>query len=542
MNPVWPWGGHRRFAYDLVRWMRPARIAELGVHWGTSFFTFAQAVKDGRMKGAELIGVDTFEGEEHAGHYGPEVLETVQRIVSQHFARQTITLHRMYFRDALATVADESLDLLHIDGLHTFEAVKDDFESWLPKLAPEGVVLFHDVAPDTGYGSTDYWNRITTQHPGFAFEHSWGLGVLFPKGDSLLQRLRLDGLDDKLVAYTALAKAERAGRELIDVGEMARERLETVKKQGEKNAELRQQLADLREATVSAEVHRQAVTRAETAAALAKQRLEAVQKQSELIRQRDGRIESLTGQIETARKLSQERLEALNQACARAVEAERAGAKLGSRAGAAEAARDELRGRVGDLHERVKVQDERLAELREAGRASVQRNDDLRKSNDVLRDNNAEFREQNAALREKLAAEREAGERLREQLEATRAAHAAIDGQLADLAAHVAALVGSQDRTRKESAGKLAELAAAVEQARRAGEAAAATLAGRMSRIDVDADLLAMRAEHLEEVVGQHRTQLGETDARGGGEAEWLTGEAASPATPGPPKRRPRNS
>ncbi|MBK7403425.1 MAG: class I SAM-dependent methyltransferase [Phycisphaerales bacterium] len=161
MNPVWPWGGHRRFAYDLVRWMRPARVAELGVHWGTSFFTFLQAVKDGRMAATEVVGVDTFEGEDHAGHYGPEVFDTVNRIIAESFPKQQIRLHKSLFCDALPHVADESVDLLHIDGLHTYDAVSEDFETWLPKLAPEGIILFHDVAPGTGYGSSEFWKELS---------------------------------------------------------------------------------------------------------------------------------------------------------------------------------------------------------------------------------------------------------------------------------------------------------------------------------------------------------------------------------------------
>jgi len=529
MNPVWPWGGHRRFAYDLARWMRPTRITELGVHWGTSFFTFAQAMKDGRMKNTELIGVDTFEGEDHAGHYGPEVLETVQRIVREYFPKHKIKLHQMFFADALGTVDDESIDLLHIDGLHTFEAVKEDFETWLPKLAPEGVVLFHDVAPDTGYGSTDYWNQIIEEYPGFAFEHSWGLGVLFPKGDSRLEQLRKQGFDDKLIAYPALAKAERSAIELRDVGEMARQRLETITKQGEQNEELRQRLAELREATVPRETHTQDVkraeTRAEAAEQLARERYEAIKNQTEMIRQRDGQIKRLTGQLESAQTMAEERLDLLNKACARAAQAENRVTNLEPRVASAEAARDELRGRIEDLRERVKVQDERLLEQREARKTAQQRNDDLRKQNETQRERFDVLQERNADLREKLATKTATIEHLRIATAAAETSQKAIEQHLADMAEHVAALANSHARDRKASAEQLEKLASAVEQARRAGEGAADTLARRLTRLDTDTELLGIRAEHVEEIVARQRDQLKRSRTTTTKEEDWLTGE-----------------
>jgi hypothetical protein len=503
MHPVWPWGGHRRFAYDLVRWMRPARIGELGVHWGTSFFAFAQAVKDGRMPGTELVGVDTFEGEDHAGRYGPEVFETVQRVVREHFPRQTITLHKMFFRDALARVEDGSLDLLHIDGLHTFEAVKDDFESWLPKVAPEGVVLFHDVAPDTGYGSTDFWNQLIGQHPGFAFEHSWGLGVLFPKGDARLARLRAEGLDDKLIVYPALARAERAGHEIRDLGRMAKERLETITKQGELNTELRKQLAELRASTVASAAHERIVSRAEAAERLAKERYEVMQKQSQLIGQRDDRIGALGRQLEAAQNLAVERLEAIKQANARLGAVQAAAAKTEVRAAGAEAARDELRARV-------RAQEEQGAEQRRGADAA---------------------REQQAVLREKLAAaETELAILRRQGAESAAALRRSLD----DMAAHLAAMLGAQQRRGEESAARLAELSGAFEGARRAVQAAAELMSRRIGRLDTDAELLSMRAEHLESVVSGLR-ERGPEHAEAA--EDWLTGRAR-----GEQERSPRRS
>jgi predicted O-methyltransferase YrrM len=35
-------------------------------------------------------------------------------------------------------------DLVFIDAVHSYEAVRDDLYAWSPKLAPEGVLAFHD--------------------------------------------------------------------------------------------------------------------------------------------------------------------------------------------------------------------------------------------------------------------------------------------------------------------------------------------------------------------------------------------------------------
>ena len=170
------WAEHIPFAFWIMQSLQPACLVELGTHYGVSYFAFCKAVKNMQLP-TRCFAVDTWTGDEHAGFYDDDVFARVESN-NEPFAEFS-TLYRLSFDEAAMLFANRSIDLLHIDGLHTYEAVKHDFENWLPKISDKGVVLFHDIAvKEKDFGVYRFWEELKLQYASFEFEHGYGLGVL----------------------------------------------------------------------------------------------------------------------------------------------------------------------------------------------------------------------------------------------------------------------------------------------------------------------------------------------------------------------------
>jgi hypothetical protein len=171
------WHEHVSFGHWGVQALRPRIIVELGTHNGVSFASFCAAVRHYELP-TRCFAVDTWEGDAHAGQYDEDVYLNLLQFVEGNFG-SFATLMRCLFDEALERFANGSIDLLHIDGLHTYDAVKHDFESWLPKMSERGVIFFHDTdISSADFGVWKLWEEISPRYPHFKFTHSAGLGVL----------------------------------------------------------------------------------------------------------------------------------------------------------------------------------------------------------------------------------------------------------------------------------------------------------------------------------------------------------------------------
>jgi hypothetical protein len=171
------WIEHVPFGMYMIDLLRPASIVELGTRNGVSYSAFCQAVLRLGIE-AHCVAVDSWHGDAHTGSYGPTVLQDLRRHHDPLYGGFSRLLQTT-FDEAAATIPDGSVDLLHIDGFHRYEASRHDFETWLPKLSRRGVVMLHDVSErGRDFGVWKFWEEISHRHPSFAFRHGHGLGIV----------------------------------------------------------------------------------------------------------------------------------------------------------------------------------------------------------------------------------------------------------------------------------------------------------------------------------------------------------------------------
>jgi hypothetical protein len=171
------WTEHAPFGMLLMELAKPKVFVELGTHAGVSYCAFCQAVKQLALP-TRCFAIDTWEGDKHSKEYPAEVYDKLREYHDPLYGSFS-TLLKKTFDQSVNDFADGSIDLLHIDGLHTYDAVKHDFDTWRSKLSDAAVVLFHDTAETRGdFGVHRLWAEIAPQHRHFNFEHTHGLGVL----------------------------------------------------------------------------------------------------------------------------------------------------------------------------------------------------------------------------------------------------------------------------------------------------------------------------------------------------------------------------
>jgi hypothetical protein len=176
VSPI-SWVEHIPFAFYLVDLLRPSLFVELGVHSGNSFCGFCQAI-DFLNSPCKAYGIDSWEGDPHAGVYCDAILAKLDRYVDRHY-HHFAQLLKMTFDEGRCRFTDGSIDLLHIDGYHSYEAAKHDFSTWLPKMSNRGVVVLHDTFVRRGdFGVWKLLDELSRDYTVLNVNYGFGLAMV----------------------------------------------------------------------------------------------------------------------------------------------------------------------------------------------------------------------------------------------------------------------------------------------------------------------------------------------------------------------------
>lgn len=71
------------------------------------------------------------------------LIESAFREMAKNY--DNIEIIRDYSHNACKSIQDKSLDLVYIDGEHSYSAVKQDIQHWVPKIKSGGFISGHDI-------------------------------------------------------------------------------------------------------------------------------------------------------------------------------------------------------------------------------------------------------------------------------------------------------------------------------------------------------------------------------------------------------------
>jgi predicted O-methyltransferase YrrM len=122
---------------------RPKVIVEIGTAAGGTFYCLSQVADPGAL----LVSIDFFGGAYGGGQtnieckffstFGPPT-QKFEFIRERSFLQSTL-------RDLKKILDGREIDLLFIDGDHSYAAVKSDYEMYHPLVARDGLITFHDI-------------------------------------------------------------------------------------------------------------------------------------------------------------------------------------------------------------------------------------------------------------------------------------------------------------------------------------------------------------------------------------------------------------
>lgn len=167
---------------DVIR-LNPCKVLEIGTAIGGTLYLWTRFSRPD----ATIVSID-LRGGKFGGGYS-----FARSLVYRRFARERQRLHLLradshdrFTLDEAKRLLGEKIDFLFLDGDHTYEGIKMDWEMYSPLVRSGGIVAFHDVAGN--YDSIrvkQLWDSIKADYSHAEYilrsDGLYGIGVIFKK-------------------------------------------------------------------------------------------------------------------------------------------------------------------------------------------------------------------------------------------------------------------------------------------------------------------------------------------------------------------------
>jgi len=169
----------------LVSELRPATVLEIGTAAGGTLFLFSRLAADN----ANIISVDLPQGRYGGGYYFWRI-PLYKSFPGR--GQKLYLLRRDSHKDSTleecrALLQDRKIDFLFIDGDHSYEGVKRDFQMYSGLVRKGGLIAFHDIVvhpPAQGCNVHKFWEELKPVYRHAEFirdpeQKGAGIGVIF---------------------------------------------------------------------------------------------------------------------------------------------------------------------------------------------------------------------------------------------------------------------------------------------------------------------------------------------------------------------------
>lgn len=149
-----------RFVYALARHYQPDYIVEVGTFAGGTAVGFANAINENGQGKLICVDQDSYSN----GTFPQVVKRNLARVGFPDSKLQLCCGDSKEWLPMLAETLKEKVDIVLVDGDHTFEGAQADLRNALPLVKPGGFILVHDV------DRSRRMDEATAEHPHPVYE------------------------------------------------------------------------------------------------------------------------------------------------------------------------------------------------------------------------------------------------------------------------------------------------------------------------------------------------------------------------------------